>query len=268
MALSTVDTTPGTAPAPAPVVLILPAHDEEAAVGGVVARVPAQVCGRPVECVVVDDGSTDRTAVVAAAAGATVVSLGRNRGLGAAVRVGLAEGVAPGCRRRRVLRRRRRVRARGARRAGARRSSRARPTTSSGSRFTGRIERMHPHRRFGNRVLTWALRRLARKPITDGQSGYRALSLGAATAAEIVHDFNYAQVLTLDLLARGFRYEEVPISYHFRETGTSFVRLGPYLRAVVPAVWRQWRTHSLVVQSSTTWDRNTSRAADQELVSS
>jgi hypothetical protein len=46
-------------------------------------------------------------------------------------------------------------------------------------------------------------------------------------------------VLTIDLLARGARYAEVPISYRFREAGQSFVRLGRYLGAVVPAVHRQ-----------------------------
>ncbi|MGH3442397.1 MAG: glycosyltransferase family 2 protein, partial [Nitriliruptorales bacterium] len=111
-----------------------------------------------------------------------------------------------------------------------------------GSRFAGRIDRMLPHRRLGNRVLTALLRWVSRHPVTDGQSGYRALSREAALRAEIVHDFNYAQVLTLDLLAKGFRYAEVPISYRFRETGTSFVRLGSYLRAVVPAVHRELNT--------------------------
>jgi glycosyltransferase involved in cell wall biosynthesis len=110
-----------------------------------------------------------------------------------------------------------------------------------GTRFGGRIDRMLPHRRLGNLVLTHALRWLARAPITDGQSGYRALSPAAARDAEIAHDFNYAQVLTLDLLAKGYRYAEVPISYRFREHGRSFVRLVPYLRAVVPAVWRTVR---------------------------
>jgi hypothetical protein len=80
---------------------------------------------------------------------------------------------------------------------------------------------------------------VARRPIGDGQSGYRALSAAAARDAEIVHDFNYAQVLTLDLLAKGYAYAEVPISYRFRRHGRSFVRLGPYLRQVVPAVYRE-----------------------------
>jgi hypothetical protein len=78
-----------------------------------------------------------------------------------------------------------------------------------------------------------------RRDLTDGQSGYRAFSPAAAAAAEIVHDYNYAQVLTLDLLAKGFAYAEVPITYAFRTTGSSFVRLGTYLRKVVPAVHRE-----------------------------
>ncbi|PSP17078.1 MAG: glycosyltransferase, partial [Cyanobacteria bacterium QS_8_64_29] len=59
---------------------------------------------------------------------------------------------------------------------------------------------------------------------------------------EIIHDYNYAQVLTLDLLGKGYRYAEVPITYRFRQQGRSFVRLGRYLRAVVPAVLREVRT--------------------------
>ena len=75
--------------------------------------------------------------------------------------------------------------------------------------------------------------------ITDGETGYRALSPVAAARAEVIHDVNDAQVVTLDLLAKGYRYLEVPISYHFRPTGESFIKLGPYLRKVVPAVYRE-----------------------------
>jgi hypothetical protein len=115
-----------------------------------------------------------------------------------------------------------------------------------GSRFAGLPRTMRPHRWLGNRVLTLGVRVLVRRwgvrGLTDGQSGYRVLSGPAAAAAEVVHDFNYAQVLTLDLLAKGFRYREVPITYAFRRHGRSFVRLGPYLRRVVPGVWRELRT--------------------------
>ncbi|HEV2757369.1 MAG TPA: lysylphosphatidylglycerol synthase domain-containing protein [Actinomycetota bacterium] len=230
---------PPTAPDPAaPVVLFLPAHDEVESVGGVVARAPGTICGRHVETIVVDDGSSDGTAGAAAAAGATVVSMGRNRGLGAAVRRGLREGVARGA----------------AAIAFCDADGEYAPEELErvvtpilegsadyvvGSRFAGRIDRMLPHRRFGNVVLTKALSFVARRQISDGQSGYRALSLAAAADAEIVHDYNYAQVLTLDLLGKGYRYAEVPISYRFRTAGKTFVKLGRYLRNVVPAVHRE-----------------------------
>ena len=105
-----------------------------------------------------------------------------------------------------------------------------------GTRLRGQITRMLPHRRLGNVMLTRLLSFVARRKISDGQSGYRAFSRAAAADAEVVHDYNYAQVLTLDLLAKSYRYTEVPITYGFRENGKSFVRLGVYLRRVLPAI--------------------------------
>jgi glycosyltransferase involved in cell wall biosynthesis len=228
---------PSDPPRTGTVVFVLPARNEEATVAGVVRRIPPQVDGRPVTCVVVDDGSTDGTADTAREAGAEVIST-PGLGLGAALRLGLAEG--------------------------GRRSPAAvvfcdadgeyapeelGPVVAPifaghadyvvGSRFSGRIDHMRPHRRFGNWMLTGALAWITRLPVTDGQSGYRALSADAAASARIGHDYNYAQVLTLDLLAKGFRYAEVPISYSFRRSGRSFVHPVRYLRKVVPAVWRE-----------------------------
>ncbi|MDP9433498.1 MAG: lysylphosphatidylglycerol synthase domain-containing protein [Actinomycetota bacterium] len=225
--------------ADAPVVVFLPAHNEAEAIGAVLHRLPPRVCGRHREVLVIDDGSTDRTADVAAAAGATVLAQPRNLGLGAAVRRGLAEA-STRCPAAVVY-----LDADGEY-PPEEIDSLAAPVLDGtadyviGSRFAGRIDRMLPHRRVGNVVLTRLLRWVARRPdITDGQSGYRAFSPDAARAAEIIHDYNYAQVLTLDLLAKGFRYAEVPISYRFRETGSSFVRLGRYLRKVLPAMHRE-----------------------------
>lgn len=54
-------------------VVVIPARNEAAAVGGVVAAIPREAAG-VVEVVVVDNGSTDGTAEAARAAGATVVA--------------------------------------------------------------------------------------------------------------------------------------------------------------------------------------------------
>ena len=222
--------------------LFLPAFDEEATVGDVVRRAPAEVAGHPVQVVVVDDGSTDGTAAAATAAGADVRSLPENRGLGAAVRVGLSLGAERGA----------------AAVAFCDADGEYAPEELArlvapilageadyvvGSRFAGQPRHMRPHRWLGNQTLTlgmrWLVRRWGVRGLTDGQSGYRALSPAAAEQAELVHDFNYAQVLTLDLLAKGFRYAEVPISYRFRQHGRSFVKLLPYLRQVLPAIRRE-----------------------------
>ena len=219
-----------------PIVLFLPAYNEEATVAACIARAPTQVDVHPVEVVVVDDGSTDATAERAREAGATVVAHGTNRGLGAAVRTGLQWAVDRGA-----------VAVAFCDADGEYAPEQLdelvdpiladRADYVIGSRFDGDIERMLPHRRLGNVVLTTALSLVVRRRLSDGQSGYRALSPSAAAGADIVHDFNYAQVLTVDLLGKGYRYAEVPIRYSFRTEGTSFVRLLPYLRQVIPAVW-------------------------------
>ncbi|MDQ4131373.1 MAG: glycosyltransferase family 2 protein [Actinomycetota bacterium] len=223
--------------APTPLVVVLPVHDEEATVADVIARVPPVIHGRPVRVVVVDDGSTDASPSQAREAGALLVSHPRCRGLGAAIRTGfgvaleldawavafldadgeydpgeLPEVVSP--------------------------IARDEADYVVGSRFAGTIESMLPHRRIGNVLLTWLTSLAAGRRLSDGQSGFRALGRAALAAARIEHDYNYAQVLTIDLLRRGYRYAEVPIRYHRRRHGRSFVRITRYLRHVLPAMAR------------------------------
>lgn len=219
------------------VALFLPAFNEGPRVAEVIRRAPTSVCGRRVEVLVIDDGSSDGTVAAARDTGAIVIQHPTNRGLGAAVATGFKAAVE-----------------RGAAVVAfcdadleydpAELERLVDPIITGaadyvvGSRFAGQIDRMRPHRRFGNWVLTRWVAWMARAPITDGQSGYRALSQAAAAGTVSGHDYNYAQVLTLDLIRRGFRYHEIPIHYRFRQSGDSFVRLGTYLRRCVPAAWR------------------------------
>lgn len=73
------------------VLALIPAHDEAARIADVVER-----AGRHVPVLVVDDGSSDDTAVIAEAAGATVVRQSPNQGKGAALRAGFAAALADG----------------------------------------------------------------------------------------------------------------------------------------------------------------------------
>ncbi len=220
--------------------VVIPAKDEGATIGELLDRVArVQVPGCRLRAIVVDDGSTDRTAEVAHERGALVVRHPENKGLGAAVRTGLQAAVEGGADAVAYL---------DAdleyypedipRLVGPILAGRA--DYVLGSRFRGRARGMRLYRRVGNHAFTALLVLLAWRWMTDGQTGMRAFSREAAAAAEIIHDYNYAQVLTLDLLRKGFVREEVPIRYRLREHGTSFVSWR-YPSKVLPAIWRELR---------------------------
>lgn len=74
--------------------IVMPALNEEESVGAVVAEVFSKLPG--VSVLVVDDGSTDRTVARARDAGATVISLPFNLGVGGAMRLGFKYALAHG----------------------------------------------------------------------------------------------------------------------------------------------------------------------------
>jgi glycosyltransferase involved in cell wall biosynthesis len=221
--------------------VVVPAKDEEATIGELLDRVVAvHVPGHEPRAFVVDDGSTDRTAEIARERGAVVMRLPENRGLGAAVRTGLRAAVEAGAHAVAYLD------------ADLEYCPEDIPQLLEpilsgradyvlGSRFLGEMRGMKLHRRLGNYAFTALLVILTGRFMTDGQTGMRAFSREAAERAEIIHDYNYAQVLTLDLLRKGFEMEEVPIRYHVRRHGKSFVDWR-YPARVLPAMWRELRS--------------------------
>jgi len=73
----------------APVVVVIPAFNEEDAIRPVLDDVPREACGLAVDTIVIDDGSSDGTADAACAAGrGLVASCPVNRGQGRALRLG------------------------------------------------------------------------------------------------------------------------------------------------------------------------------------
>jgi glycosyltransferase involved in cell wall biosynthesis len=221
--------------------VVVPAKDEEATIGELLDRVArVRVPGHELRLIVVDDGSADQTAEIARERGAVVIRHSRNRGLGAAVRTGLQTAVEAGASTIAYLD------------ADLEYCPEDIPRVVEpilagradyvlGSRFLGGVRGMRLYRRLGNHAFTALLALLTRRRISDGQTGMRALSREAASQAEIIHDYNYAQVLTLDLLRKGFRMEEIPIRYRVREHGASFVNWR-YPAKVLPAIWRELRS--------------------------
>jgi glycosyltransferase involved in cell wall biosynthesis len=223
------------------IAVVVPAKDEGATIGAVLDGISeVSVPGHDLYPIVVDDGSTDATAAIARGRGAEVVVHPQNRGLGAAVRTGLRAAVASGAVAIAYL-------DADLEYAPGDIPKLLEPVLSGragyvlGSRFRGGVRGMRLYRRVGNYAFTALLVLITGKKITDGQTGMRAFSREAADRAEIVHDYNYAQVLTLDLLRKGFRLEEVPIRYRVREHGESFIRWS-YPAKVLPAIWREMRS--------------------------
>ena len=76
------------------ILAVVPAYDEEDAIGPVVREIAA--FDPSIDVVVVDDGSSDGTAAAAAAAGAAVVRLPFNVGIGGAVQTGFRYALEQG----------------------------------------------------------------------------------------------------------------------------------------------------------------------------
>ncbi len=76
---------------------MMPALNEAATIGAVLGRVPRTLPGiAEITMLVIDDGSTDDTVAISRAAGAQVISHGRNLGVGTALQTGLAEALRRG----------------------------------------------------------------------------------------------------------------------------------------------------------------------------
>jgi hypothetical protein len=219
---------------------IVVARDEERTVAAVLAGIPPDACGMPVDRLLVDDGSRDATPSIGRGLGARVVSHEASRGVGAALRTGLelardegysaavyldGDGEYSPADFDRLLDP----------------IARGRADYVLGSRFLGDRDGMSWHRTLANRATSALLGTLMETVIGDGQTGYRAFSARALKVARIRHDYNYAQVLTLSLWGAGIEPVEVPIGYRRRTGGRSFVRYPEYFARVAPAVWREWR---------------------------
>ncbi len=203
-------------------IAIVPAYNEEDSVGRVLDELRAFDPG--LEVVVVDDGSTDRTADTARARGAHVVRLPFNLGIGGAVQTGFRYAWEHGFE---IA-----VRVDGDGQHDPRELGAVlEPVLADeadiavGSRFSGRNGyRSSRSRRIGIRLLAWCVSALTRQRITDPTSGFQAANrLGIRLfAADYPHDYPEAEA-TVMVFKHRLRLQEVPVAMRARETGRSSI---------------------------------------------
>jgi glycosyltransferase involved in cell wall biosynthesis len=217
-------------------VVIVPAFDEEACINEVVTSVRA----RGYACVVVDDASSDRTAEIAEQAGATVIRLPINLGVGGALRAGFRYAVDNG-------------------------ADTVVQVDADGQHPIDQIDSLLKHldagdfdmvvgsrfapggvpspqsklRRSAIGVLSTTLRRRGGLSISDPTSGFRAIRDPLLSA--FAHDFppHYLGDTFEALLVaarRGYRITEIPVEMQARQGGQPSAALPSSTRAMLRAL--------------------------------
>jgi glycosyltransferase involved in cell wall biosynthesis len=204
-------------------VAIVPAYNEEQAVAGVIDELRAFDPG--LDVVVVDDGSIDRTAAVAAAKGARVLRLPFNLGIGGAVQTGFRFAYEHGY-------------DLAVRLDGDGQHDPAQLTTVLepvlrgeadivvGSRFVSEAEgyRSSRTRRIGIRLLAWVVSRIVGQPVTDTTSGFQAVNKHgiALFAHDYPHDYPEVEAIVMVFRHR-LSLREVPVTMRARDGGRSSI---------------------------------------------
>jgi len=214
-------------------VVVIPAYNERDMIGRVVRGVPREAGGvDEVKVLVVDDGSTDGTAEVALEAGAdVVVRHHRNMGLGVAFRTGVRKALELGAD---VI-----VTIDGDGQFDPGEIPKlVKPIVAGeadvvvGSRFLGGSPRMPFVKRIGNRVVTSLVNFLVGSRFTDTQCGFRAYSREAALRLNVHSSFTYTQEVFIDLVSKGLRIVEVPVTVRYYKGRKSRVVRSPLLYGV------------------------------------
>ena len=226
-------------PGTTPTLVIIPAFNDEAALPAVL----RELATRPgLDVIVVDDGSTDRTAAVAAAEGVTVLSLPFNLGIGGALRTGFLYAVRNGYERA--------VQFDGDGQHDPDEIATLQQALDDGadmvvgSRFAGKatsytVSRVRA-RAMG--VLRFTIKTLSGQQFSDTSSGFRGFNREVLEFFARTYPAEYMESVEALLLAcaEGFRVTEVPVHMSDREAGTPSNRrlrlVYHYLRLMVVLV--------------------------------
>ncbi len=181
-----------------PIVIVIPAYNEERFIGSVVLKA-RQFCHH---VIVVDDGSSDATAELAALAGAQVIRHAENRGKGAALNSGLhaARQFEPAA----VV-----MLDADGQHSPDEINKLISPVIAGqadlviGSRYLGNSSQTPRHRIWGHWAFNWLTRLSSGVPSSDSQSGFRAISGQALRLAEVPITIQYRDRPKRNALSHG-----------------------------------------------------------------
>jgi hypothetical protein len=232
------------APAFGPVVVVIAAYNEAVGLPRVLASMPTTVCGLSTDVVIVDDGSTDGTATAANTQGeAYVVTCPRNRGQGAAMRLGYRVAREGGAQY--II----------TTDADAQYDTADFPTVLAplldgsadfvtGSRRLGRQHSNDRFRRAGVYVFAWIVSALTGQRLTDTSFGLRAMRADVTAAVTLNQPQYQSSELLIGAHSHGFRIAEVPGTMHLRAAGSTkkgrnLIYGTRYARVVFGTWWRE-----------------------------
>jgi GT2 family glycosyltransferase len=114
-----------------------------------------------------------------------------------------------------------------------------------GSRFLGGLMYKMPfYRAIGNKFFSYLTWLLVGQKVTDGQTGLMAFHKRYVEKFEIPSNYNETQQLIMDSVYKGFRVIEVPVDFHPRTTGKSFISF-KYPFKVIPTMFKIWLKYCL-----------------------
>jgi hypothetical protein len=202
------------------IAVVIPAYNEADNIGHVLALMPAEVCGMPIQTLVVDDGSRDGTADVAAEHGAVVARHVTNRGGGAALRTGYRLMVESGATIVVTL-------DADGQHLPSEMERLVRPVldgevdVAHGSRVLGHAESNHFARELGivffNRLVSF----ITRTHVTDCSNGYRAVRTSVLPQLVLRQEQFHTSEFMIEAIKRGIPAKEIPITVEQRLHGHS-----------------------------------------------
>ncbi len=202
------------------VAVLVPAYNEAENIGHVLDLIPAEVCGRPIAVLVVDDGSRDGTGDVAAEHGAVVARHVINRGGGAALRTGYRLMVDSGAEIVVTL-------DADGQHLPSEMERLVQPVldgevdVAHGSRVLGHADRNHFARELGIVFFNRLVSLITRTKVSDCSNGYRAVRTTVLPQLVLRQEQFHTSEFMIEAIKRGIPAKEVPVTVERRLHGHS-----------------------------------------------